>query len=207
MPRPPRRSSGRRRGSGTRAGRPRTGGCAGRDGARGSRRSGSSSPSASSDVQVGMRAPRRRAAGRRGARRRTPAPPAASRRPRARGRGTRAPGRRRARPRADASPRPARGCQRSWSRISAATSATAERPSITTYRSGNRAASARYASADARPELVALALDPVALSPIRAERGVDVDLHEERQVGKQAADGGQVQREHLLDPEPAARPW
>src|SRR4029079_6324086 len=56
----------------------------------------------------------------------------------------------------------------------------------------------------AGPERRPGALDAIALVAHAGERGVDVDLDEERQIGKEAADGGQVEREHVLDPELAA---
>src|SRR6188472_4708561 len=54
---------------------------------------------------------------------------------------------------------------------------------------------------DARPERRLGTLDAVSLVAHPGERGVDVDLHEEGEVGKEAADGGQVEREHLLHTE------
>ena len=81
---------------------------------------------------------------------------------------------------------------------------SAVRPSTTTKRSGNRAASVRYASTARRQNASPVALDPVALAAHARERGLGVDLDQERPVGHEAADGRQVELENRVEPEIAA---
>ena len=66
---------------------------------------------------------------------------------------------------------------------------------------GKRAASCRYAAGDASMEAVVLPLDPVALAGHPRHGVLRADLEQDRQIGHQPLDGGEVELEHALEPE------